>query len=155
MLHNLNMLLYYHNSPLTFGFNVDMENGLLGHRLVLVEPSTPSSLCWVCPFQLTSTFAALKHMMATRGLHLTMNVNMSRNYPLSQWIHKVIFVVRRSWQCRPWEGYFPAQFPSALRKLYDVFQLIAEVLQPPTSLCWFTLIAFFVALEAVALWLKQ
>lgn len=155
MLHNLNMLLYYHNSPLTFGFNVDMENGLLGHRLVLVEPSTPSSLCWVCPFQLTSTFAALKHMMATRGLHLTMNVNMSRNYPLSQWIHKVIFVVRRSWQCRPWEGYFPAQFPSALRKLYDVFQLIAEVLQPPTSLCWFTLIAFFVAWEAVALWLKQ
>lgn len=155
MLHNLNMLLYYHNSPLTFGFNVDMENGLLGHRLVLVEPSTPSSLCWVCPFQLTSSFAALKRMMTTRGLHLTMNVNMSRNYPLSQWIHKVIFGMRRSWQCRPWEGYFPAQFPSALRKLYDVFQLIAEVLQPPTSLCWFTLIAFFVAWEAVALWLKQ
>lgn len=155
MLHNLNMLLYYHNSPLTFGFNVDMENGLLGHRLVLVEPSTPSSLCWVCPFQLTSSFAALKRMMTTRGLHLTMNVNMSRNYPLSQWIHKVIFGMRRSWQCRPWEGYFPAQFPSALRKLYDVFQLIAEVPQPPTSLCWFTLIAFFVAWEAVALWLKQ
>lgn len=92
--------------------------------------------------------------MATRGLHLTMTVNMSCNYPLSQWIHKVVFVTRKGWQCRLTEGHCPTQSLSTLRKLYDVFQLIVEVLQAPTPLCPFTLTAFLVALEVVALWLK-